>query len=136
MSKSKKRKSPQAYMEKLQKQIAKDLKEKNFDSLNEANKYIQNKYIGKEINFDKTKSSSKEKAMDLIYEAWESDDIDEMITFAEKAIKLDENWLKQKLLWNRLNYLPKELKPGKNLLATNLKIIKDISGDFTRHVLL
>src|SRR3989339_769777 len=91
MSKSKKRKSPQAYMEKLQKQIAKDLKEKNFDSLNEANKYIQNKYIGKEINFDKTKSSSKEKAMDLIYEAWESDDIDEMITFAEKAIKLDEN---------------------------------------------
>lgn len=91
MKKSKKQKSPQAYMEKLQKQIAKDLEEKNFGSLEEANNYIQNKYVGKEINFDKTKSSPKEKAMDLIYEAWESDDIDEKITFAEKAIKLDEN---------------------------------------------
>lgn len=91
MSKSKKLKSSQAYMEKLQQQIAKDLEEKNFDSLVEANKYIQKKYIGKKINFDKTKSSSKEKAMDLIYKAWESDDIDEMITLAEKAIKLDEN---------------------------------------------
>lgn len=91
MSKSKKQKSPQAYLEKLQKQIAKDLEEKNFGSLEEANNYIQNKYIGKKIKFDKTKSSSKEKAMDLIYKAWESDDIEEIITLAEKAIKLDEN---------------------------------------------
>lgn len=91
MSKSKKQKSPQAYLEKLQKQIAKDLEENNFGSLEEANNYIQNKYIGKKIKFDKTKSSSKEKAMDLIYKAWESDNIEEIITLAEKAIKLDEN---------------------------------------------
>ncbi|MFZ2325071.1 MAG: hypothetical protein WAV89_15425 [Ignavibacteriaceae bacterium] len=91
MSKSKKQKSPQAYLEKLQKQIAKDLEEKNFGSLEEANNYIQNKYIGKKIKFDKTKSSSKEKAMDLIYKAWESDNIEEIITLAENAIKLDEN---------------------------------------------
>lgn len=90
MSKSKK-KSPQAYLEQLQKQIAKDLEEKNFSSLEEANKYVQKKYIGKEIKFDQKKSSSKEKAQDLIYEAWECDDSDEAIKLAEKAIKLDEN---------------------------------------------
>jgi tetratricopeptide (TPR) repeat protein len=89
MGKSKK--TSQAYMEKLQRQIAKDLEEKNFGSLDEANKYIQEKYIGREIKFDKTKSSPKEKAMDLMYEAWESDNKDEMISLAEKAIKLDEN---------------------------------------------
>lgn len=91
MSKSKKQKSPQAYLEKLQKQIAKDLEEKNFGSLEEVNNYINDKYTGKEIEFDDAKSSSKEKAMDLIYKAWESDDIEEMITLAEKAIKLDKN---------------------------------------------
>jgi len=91
MSKSKKQKSPQAYLEKLQRQIAKDLKEKDFGSLEEANKFIQEKYAGKEIKFNKSKLSSKEKAMDLIYEAWESDSKDEMILLAEKALKLDEN---------------------------------------------
>jgi tetratricopeptide (TPR) repeat protein len=90
MSKSKKILS-QAYMEKLQKQIAKDLEEKNFGSLEEANRYIQGKYIGKEIKFDQKKSSSKEKAQDLIYKAWESNDEEEMIELAEKALKLDEN---------------------------------------------
>lgn len=90
MSKSKK-KSPQAYLEQLQKKIAKDLEEKNFSSIEDANKYVQEKYIGKKIKFDQQKSSSKEKAQDLIYEAWECDDFDEAIKLAEKAIKLDEN---------------------------------------------
>lgn len=91
MSKSKKPKSPQAYMEELQRQIAKDLNEKDFGSLEEANKFIQEKYNGKEIKFDKSKPASKEKAMDLIYEAWESDSKDEVISLAEKALKLDEH---------------------------------------------
>ena len=90
MSKSKKI-SSQAYLEKLQNQLAKDLEEKNFGSVEEANKYIQENYIGKEIKFDQKKSSSKEKAQDLIYEAWECDDSDEAIKLAEKALKLDEN---------------------------------------------
>jgi len=90
MSKSNK-KSPQAYLEQLQKRIAKDLEEKNFGSLEEANKYIQENYIGKEINLDHKKSSSKDKAQDLIYEAWDCDDPDEAIRLAKKAIKLDEN---------------------------------------------
>jgi len=78
-------------LEKLQNQLAKDLEEKNFGSVEEANKYIQENYIGKEIKFDQKKSSSKEKAQDLIYEAWECDDSDEAIKLAEKALKLDEN---------------------------------------------
>lgn len=91
MSKSKKTKSTQSYMEKLQKQIAKDLKEKNFGSLEEANKYIEEKYSGKDPEFDDTKLSSEEKAMDLIYDAWESVSVKKRISLAEKAIKLDEN---------------------------------------------
>lgn len=90
MSKSKK-KSPQAYLEQLQKKIAKDLEEKNFGSLEEANRYVQEKYIGKDITFGNNKQSTKDKAQDLIYEAWECDDPDEAIKLAEKAIKLDEN---------------------------------------------
>jgi tetratricopeptide (TPR) repeat protein len=90
MSKSKK-KSPQAYLEQLQKNIAKDLKEKNFGSLEEANRYIQEKFIGKEISFNNKKASPREKAQDLIYDAWDSDDPEEQIRLAEKALKLDEN---------------------------------------------
>lgn len=90
MSKSLK-KSPQSYLEQLQKNIAKDLKEKNFGSLEEANRYIQEKYLGNEISSGNKKPDSREKAADLIYEAWESDDPDEKIALSEKAVKLDKN---------------------------------------------
>ncbi|MGA9292583.1 MAG: hypothetical protein WBV81_08315, partial [Ignavibacteriaceae bacterium] len=90
MAKSKKR-SSKAYMEKLQKLIAQDLQEKSFSSLEEINKYIQEKYADKELNFDEPKSLSKDKAQDLIYDAWELDDPKKMISLAEKALKLDEN---------------------------------------------
>jgi len=129
MSKLKKRNSPQAYMEKLQKQIVKDLEEKNFKSLEEANKYIQEKYTGKEIKFDETKLSSREKAVDLIYEAWGSDDVDEMIALAEKAIKLDENCadaynllaeVKAKTLMESIELFAKGIEAGKKSLGKDL----------------
>ncbi len=78
-------------MEKLQKLIAQDLQEKSFSSLEEINKYIQEKYADKELNFDEPKSLSKDKAQDLIYDAWELDDPKKMISLAEKALKLNEN---------------------------------------------
>ena len=134
MSKSKKT-SSQAYMEKLQKQIAKDLEEKNFGSLEEANRYIQENYIGKEISFDSKdqKPSNTEKAMDLIYEAWESDDTDEMISLAEKAIKLDENCadaynlladVKAKSPMESLELYAKGIEAGKKSLGNDFEKFK------------
>jgi len=135
MSKSKKI-SSQAYMEKLQKQIAKDLEEKNFSSIEEANKYVQEKYIGKEIKFDQKKSSSKEKAQDLIYEAWECDDPEEIIKLAEKAIKLDENCADAYNLLAELNanepmesleYYAKAIEAAKKSLG---KDFEEFKGEF------
>jgi tetratricopeptide (TPR) repeat protein len=90
LAKSKK-KLPKGYMEKLQKQIAKDLEEKNFSSIEEMNKYIQEKYTDIEIPIDEKEPILKEKAQDLVYDAWELDDPKKIILLAEKALKMDEN---------------------------------------------
>ena len=90
MSKSKKI-SSKAYMEKLQKKITEDLKEKNFSTVEEAEKYIQDNYTGKEIEFEADDDSPEGRAQDLVYEAWECENIEEAIELAEQALKLDKN---------------------------------------------
>lgn len=117
-------------------QLKKDLEEKNFDSWEDANNYINQKYIGKELNFDKTKLSPKEKAMDFIYDAWESESEDEIISLAEKALKLDENCadaynllaeVKAKTPEEALDLFAIGIEAGKKSLG---KDFEEFKGDF------
>lgn len=90
MSKSKKSFS-NLTPEKLLQQIQKELEEKNFESIEEANDYIKSNYTFKEVNLNKKKVSNIIEAIDLIEEAWEIENRNEKILLAEKAIKIDVN---------------------------------------------
>ncbi len=132
MSKSKKL-SPEAYMEKLQKKIADDLKEKNFATAEEANKYVQENYLNREIEFDDSNLSPAEQAQNLIYEARDCNDSEEAIKFAEKALKLDENCadafnllaeLKAKGVDEALEFYGKGIEAGKKTLGKDFEEYK------------
>ncbi len=132
MGKSKKL-SSEASMERLHRQIAKELEEKNFASIEEANRYVQEKYVGKKVKYDKSKRSAKDKAQDLVYDAWDCDNPRKMIKLAEKALKLDENCAdaynilaqtKAETLEQAKEYYLKGIEAGKNSLGEHFEEYK------------
>ena len=84
MGKSKKS-SPQKDPDQYLKIVAKEL-QKDFDSAEKARRDIQSKNTGKKIT-----PADKNKALDMIYDAWDSNSKKEKIALAEKALELDEN---------------------------------------------
>ncbi len=132
MSKQKKIES-KAYIERLQRQISKDLEKKNFDSIEEANNYINSKYIGKEVSFDPKNLSDKEKAMELVFEAWECDSDREKIAYAERALILDKDCadaynvlagVKAETLQEMLEFYVKAIEAGKKSLGDDFEEFK------------
>jgi len=120
-------------MERLQAQIAKDIEGKNFKTIEEINAYIQEKYLNKEVEFDTTNLTPKEKAMDLVYEAMDSDNKKKIITLAEKALKLDEDCAdaynllarhKAKTSEEILEFYAKGIEAGKRSLGSDFDKMK------------
>jgi tetratricopeptide (TPR) repeat protein len=133
MSKSKKEKLSQGKLEKFQKKLAKDLDQKKFESIDEINNYIGEKYIGKEIDFKESALSPQETAMDLIYEAWECNSQIKTIKLAEKALKIDKNCadaynilaeVKAKTPMESLEYYAKGIEVGKISLGDSFNKFK------------
>ncbi len=135
-----KRKFSRSLTEKLLRQIGKDLESKKFDSIEKANEYIKNKYIGKKFDDnDDPNASDAEKAQDLVYEAWDIDDTKKIIRLAEKALQLDENCAdaycllaenKAETLEQAKEYYLKGIEAGKKSLGEKFEEYK---GSFWGH---
>jgi hypothetical protein len=131
MAKSKKSIST-GFNEKLLDQLTKELKEKNFSTQEEIQKYINENYLGQEVEI-KEDNSSRGQAQELVYKAMDSGDPRKKISLAEKALALDENnadaytilaYHKAESLEEKRDYYLKAIEAGRAVLGDDFENFK------------
>jgi len=78
-----------SHNEALMNQIRRELKDKNFNSIEEANEFIQSLMQEGIPRVEATRLSNEDKAQSLLYEAWENKNKRERIKIANEALKID-----------------------------------------------
>ncbi len=77
--------------EALMNQIHRELKDKNFESIEEANAFLQKLMEDGIPKIDHSKLTNEAKAQDLIYAAWEKNSKADRVKTAKEALKIDPN---------------------------------------------
>jgi len=131
---SKKKKSSNKSTEKILAKLTKELEEQNFKTDEEMNKYLQEKIMGNELDFDESgELTDVQKAQDLVWDAWELEYAEDRIELAQQALKLDKNCAdaynllavdKAKNYLEVLNYNLKAIKVSKERLGKDFEEFK------------